>query len=116
MTRTTPHDGTEVVRLEEAADRLIADLSNHASGRTASTILSGTVMRSTLIALKAGTELAEHDSPSAATLQVIRGEVTLLSGERRWPLTAGQVMPIPPTRHSLHADTNAAVLLTVALH
>ena len=66
MTRTTPHDGTEVVRLEEAADRLIADLPNHTSGRTASTLLSGTVMRSTLIALSAGTELAEHASPSAA--------------------------------------------------
>ena len=65
MTRTTPHDGTEVVRLAEVADRLIADLANHGSGRTATTILSGTVMRSTLIAMASGTELAEHDAPAA---------------------------------------------------
>ena len=116
MTRTTPHDGTEVVQLEDAADTLMADLSNHDSGRTATTVLSGTVMRSTLIALAEGAELAEHDSPAAATLQVIRGKATLRSGDREWPLAAGQMMPIPPTRHSLHAVTDTAVLLTVALH
>jgi quercetin dioxygenase-like cupin family protein len=116
MTRTTPHDGSEVVQLEEEADALVADLPNHHSGRKARTILTGTVMRSTLIALAEGIELSEHDSPSAATLQVIRGRVTLLSGDRAWSLSAGQVMPIPPTRHSLRADTDAAVLLTVALH
>ena len=116
MTRTTPHDGTEVVRLEEVADALLADLQNHTTGRTALTILTGTVMRSTLIALAGGTELGEHDSPAAATLQVIRGAATLRSGERDWPLAAGEVMPVPPTRHSLRADTDAVVLLTVALH
>jgi quercetin dioxygenase-like cupin family protein len=116
MTRTTPHDGTEVIRLEDLADTLIADLPNHDSGRAATTILTGTVMRSTLIALAEGTDLKEHDSPKAATLQVIRGQATLSSGDRRWPLSAGQVMPVPPTRHALHADTDTAVLLTVALH
>jgi quercetin dioxygenase-like cupin family protein len=116
MTRTTPHDGSEVVQLDEAADALLAGLPDQPAGRKATTILTGTVMRSTLIALAEGTELSEHDSPAAATLQVIRGRATLLSGDRRWPLAAGQVMPIPPTRHSLRADTDAAVLLTVALH
>ena len=116
MTRTTPHDGSEVVQLEDVAETLIADLSNHPAGRTATTILTGTVMRSTLIALAEGTDLAEHDSPAAATLQVVRGRATLRSGDREWPLSAGQVMPIPPTRHSLHAVTDTVVLLTVALH
>ena len=116
MTRTTPHDGTEVVRLEEVADALLAELQNHTTGRTATTILTGTVMRSTLIAMAGGAELGEHDSPAAATLQVIRGAATLRSGDRNWSLSAGEVMPIPPTRHSLHADTDVVVLLTVALH
>jgi quercetin dioxygenase-like cupin family protein len=116
MTRTTPHDGTEVVRLEDAADILLADLPHHQAGRTATTILTGTVMRSTLIAMAEGNDLAEHDSPAAATLQVIRGRVTLRSGERTWGLARAQVMPVPPTRHSVHADSDAVVLLTVALH
>lgn len=116
MTRTTPHDGTEVVQLDDVADALLSDLSNHESGRTATTILTGTVMRSTLIALAEGTRLAEHDSPAAATLQVVRGRAMLHSGDREWPLGAGQVMPIPPTRHSLLAVTDTVVLLTVALH
>ena len=116
MTRTTPHDGSEVVPLDEAADTLLADLPNHPAGRTANTILTGTVLRATMIALAEGTELAEHDSPAAATLQVVRGRVALHSGEREWRLSAGQVMPVPPTRHSVHAATDAVVLLTVALH
>ena len=73
-------------------------------------------MRATVIALSDGAELAEHRGPSAATLQVLSGHVQLAAGADRWPVAAGQVIAIPPRRHSLHADTDAVVLLTVALH
>ena len=58
----------------------------------------------------------QHDAPSAATLFAVRGRIRLQAGEREWPLEAGQLIPIPPQRHSVHADTDAAFLLTVALH
>jgi len=116
MDDVSTHQTRSPLELADLAATLIADLPNHQAGRTARTVLSGTVMRATVIALAEGTELAEHDSPSAATLQVLTGEVTLRSGSREVPLSAGQLLPIPPERHSVLARSDAAVLLTVALH
>jgi len=112
---TRPHRTPDMVVLSELADSLIADLPHHPAGRTARTILSGTAMRAVVIALKEGSELAEHESPPAATLQVIRGKVTLAAGDTDWTVYPGQLIPIPPRRHSVHAHADSAVLLTVAL-
>lgn len=45
------------------------------NGRSATTVYGGHAhtLRQTLLALKAGTSLAEHDSPGEATLLVLRG-------------------------------------------
>jgi quercetin dioxygenase-like cupin family protein len=108
---STPH----MVVLSELAAALVADLHNHASGRTARTIVSGSVMRAVVIALREGAELAEHDAPAAATLQVLHGRVSLRAGERDWTIYPGQLVTIPQERHSVHAHADAAFLLTVAL-
>jgi quercetin dioxygenase-like cupin family protein len=109
------HPTPEMVVLTELADTLIGDLHNHPAGRCARTILSGTVMRAVVIALKAGAQMNEHDSPPAATLYVVKGHVTLRAGDREWPVYAGQLIPIPPQRHSVEAHADSAFLLTVAL-
>lgn len=109
------HESAGMVVLSELADALIADLRHHPSGRTAKTILSGTVMRAVVIALKEGTEMSEHDSPPAATLYLITGRVTLRAGENEWPVYPGQLIPIPPQRHLVEAHADSAMLLTVAL-
>ena len=109
------HDAMGRVELADLADALIEDLANHSAGRTAKTILSGTVMRAVVVALREGTEMGEHDSPPAATVQVLKGRVTLKAGEKEWLLEPGQLVPVPPQRHSVLAHTDAAVLLTVAL-
>jgi quercetin dioxygenase-like cupin family protein len=113
--RHEAESGAEPVMLAELADDLVADLANHPAGRTARTILSGPVMRAVVIAIAEGAEMAEHDSPPAATLQVVRGHVTLRTGDRQWSALAGELVPIPPQRHSVVAHTDSAVLLTVAL-
>ncbi len=105
----------DVVELAELADSLIAELGQHHSGRTARTVLSGTVMRATLIALQEGAELSEHDAPAAATVYVIRGRVSLRAGEKSWALGPGELVPVPHQRHSVMALSDAAFLLTVAL-
>ena len=110
-----PRRDSEMVVLSELAEHLIADLHNHAAGRTARTIVSGAVMRAVVIALADGSEMSEHDSPPAATLYVIKGKVTLRAGNRDWPLYAGQLVPIPPQRHSVEAHADSAILLTVSL-
>ena len=116
MTHKGSPGHAEMVVLADLAQTLLAELPQHDAGRAARTIVTGTSMRATLIALAEGHELAEHDAPSAATLFVVHGRIRLQAGEREWPLEAGQLIPIPPQRHSVHADTDATFLLTVALH
>ena len=67
-----------------------------------------------MLALLAGAELAEHEAPGAASLQVLRGRARLVAGEEVVELGPHQMAPIPPRRHSLHADEDTVVLLTVA--
>ena len=104
-----------VVTLAELAESLIADLPNHNSGKTAKTILSGSVMRAVVIALAEGAELSEHDSPPAATLHALTGELTLATHTESWTVHAGQLVPIPRHRHSVRAHVDSAFLLTVGL-
>jgi quercetin dioxygenase-like cupin family protein len=72
-------------------------------------------LRQTLIALLGGAELGEHESPGPASLLVLRGRVRLLAGDETVELGAHQFSPIPDRRHSLHADEDSVVLLSVAV-
>lgn len=106
---------TDTLVLAQVAQELIADLPNHPAGRASRTIMSGLAMRAVVIALRGGAELAEHDSPPAATLHCLSGRVTLRTTDREWSLAAGELMPIPPRRHAVQAHEDSALLLTVAL-
>ena len=90
--------------------------STASSGRSAHTIYGGheRVLRQTLIALRAGSNLEEHENPGEATIQVLHGRVTLVAGDTRWNGSPGDLMSIPDSRHALEAAEDSAVLLTVA--
>lgn len=105
-----------VVTLATKAEPLLEQARNHRSRRASETLVGGPVMRATLIALAEGSELGEHDAPPAATLLAVTGHVTLKGAARQWPLGPGELVAIPQERHSLTAETDAVVLLTVALH
>ena len=109
------HTSPDVLVLNELAESLIADLPNHKAGRTAKAILSGSVMRAVVIALAEGADLSEHDSPTAATLYAIKGELTLSTSTNEWTIHPGELLPLPRQRHSVHAQRDSAFLLTVAL-
>jgi quercetin dioxygenase-like cupin family protein len=86
------------------------------SGRSAATVYGGHehVLRQTLIALKAGTSLDEHENPGEATVHVLHGRVTLVAGDDRWNGSPGDLLLVPDSRHALEAVEDSAVLLTVA--
>jgi quercetin dioxygenase-like cupin family protein len=85
------------------------------AGRSAHTVHGGhdKHLRQTVIALLAGRGLEEHESPGEATLQVLSGRVRLTSGGTDPEASAGDLLEIPPARHSLHAHEDSVVLLTV---
>ncbi|WP_158252184.1 DUF2249 domain-containing protein [Cryobacterium sp. M23] len=93
---------------------------NHArdasSGRSAETVYGGHVhvLRQTLIALRAGRRLGEHDNLAEATVQVLEGRVVLTSGGASWSGWRGDLITMPPGRNSLEAVEDAVILLTVA--
>ncbi len=107
--------GSEVERLPRLAAELLEQARDHPAQRAARTIHSGSSLRATVIALVSGTELAEHDAPPAATLQVLQGQVRLHWDDGERILDQGEITDIPPARHALLARTDAVVLLTVAL-
>ncbi len=112
---TQAPSAADVVVLAELAEALIADLPNHRSGKTARSVMTGSVLRAVVIALAEGTDMQEHDAPPAATMHVIRGEVTLSTRAHSWTIRSGELITVPRQRHSVHAHSDSAFLLTVAL-
>ena len=86
------------------------------SGRSAHTIHGGHehALRQTVLALAAGGQLREHESPGEATLQVLAGRIRLKAGDESWEGAVGDYLILPPARHSVEAIEESAILLTVA--
>lgn len=105
----------ESISLTELAARALAEAGQSHSGRAAHTIHGGHThqLRQTVLALLAGHDLSEHDSPGEATLQVLRGSVRLTTGDEAWDGRAGDYVVIPAQRHALHAVEDSVVMLTV---
>jgi quercetin dioxygenase-like cupin family protein len=85
------------------------------SGRSAHTVYGGHEhsLRQTLIALKQGSGLDEHESPGEATLHVLHGRVRITNADAQWEGSPGDHIVIPTSRHALHALEDSAMLLTV---
>ena len=67
------------------------------SGRSAHTVYGGHEhsLRQTLIAMTAGTELDEHESPGESTLQVLLGRVRLTNAQSHWDGSVGDHIVCP---------------------
>ena len=101
--------------LDAIAREQLAKALGAPAGRAAETVYGGSecALRQTLVALKAGTELAEHENPGEATLLVLQGRVRLVAPETSWELRQGDLLIVPNARHSLLALVDAVVVLTV---
>jgi quercetin dioxygenase-like cupin family protein len=106
----------QIIDVHALAAELLGEATSVDAGRAARTLphpVDG--LRQTLIALRGGAELGEHESPGPASLLVIRGQVRVVAGERSVELGQHQFSPVPNRRHSLHADEDSVVLLSVAV-
>ncbi|MBC7631779.1 MAG: cupin domain-containing protein [Flavobacterium sp.] len=104
------------ISLTAVARHQLAIAQDATSGRSAETLYGGHehALRQTLIALRRGAELSEHENPGEATVQVLVGRVTLSSGDVDWNGSPGDLLFVPDARHSLAAIDDSVVLLTVA--
>jgi quercetin dioxygenase-like cupin family protein len=105
------------ISLEAKARELARKAAGASSGRAADTVFGGHEkrMRQTVIALREGQELAEHDSPGEATLLVISGRLRLVSGGTTWPGREWDYLVVPDAPHSVEAETDTTFLLTVSM-
>ncbi|MBD0690426.1 cupin [Streptomyces sp. CBMA123] len=98
--------------LERLAVEHSARAAESPHGRSAHLVLHDGVLRQTVIALTAGTALDEHTPPTAGSVQVLRGRVSLTIAGRRVELSVGGLEPVPQERHGLLAHVDSVVLLT----
>jgi quercetin dioxygenase-like cupin family protein len=85
------------------------------NGRSAKTVVGGheRQLRQTVMALRAGEGLSEHESPGEATVQVLTGRVLLRFGAASWNGSIGDLLTIPDGLHSLEAVEDSVILFTV---
>ena len=114
--RRDPEEPDAAFDLDEAADELLIQARSQSSGRAARTLTpgGGAVLKQTLLALLADRRLDEHTAPGPASIQVLRGSVTLSTAGSCAEVPLHHWATIPTELHDLCADTDAVVLLTVA--
>jgi quercetin dioxygenase-like cupin family protein len=105
----------ESISLTSLASEKLAEAHQAHSGRAAHTIHGGHAheLRQTVLALLAGHDLSEHDSPGEATLQVLQGHVRVTAGGDTWDGEAGDYVALPAERHALRAVEDSVIMLTV---
>jgi quercetin dioxygenase-like cupin family protein len=103
--------------LQAKARELTHKASESSAGRAADTVFGGHEkrMRQTVVALREGVEMAEHESPGEATLLVISGRLRLVVGDTKWSGREWDYLIIPNAPHSVEAETDTTFLLAVAM-
>ena len=84
-------------------------------GRAGQTVVGGheKALRQTVIAMKANAELTEHANPGEASVHVLRGRIVLSSNGQNWEGRDGDLLIVPDAPHSLRAEQDSVILLTV---
>jgi quercetin dioxygenase-like cupin family protein len=81
------------------------------NGRSAELLLHDGVLRQSVLALLRGSELGEHNSPHAASLQVLVGRVEV-TGQPATVVEEGCLVELTHERHAVHALEDSVFLLT----
>ncbi|MDO5619173.1 cupin [Kocuria sp.] len=97
--------------LQNTAQHLLEQARAAGNGRAAQLVVHDGPLRQTVMALAAGTELPEHNSPPAASMQVLTGRVAV-TAQNADELAAGHIAPLTHHRHSVTALEDSVFLLT----
>ncbi|MEU4229701.1 hypothetical protein AB0F17_35845 [Nonomuraea sp. NPDC026600] len=71
-------------------------------------------MRQTVMALRQGEHIHEHEHPGEVTVQVLHGHVRLVAGPDSWDALPGDLLIMPEHRHRVEAVQDSAFLFTTA--
>jgi quercetin dioxygenase-like cupin family protein len=107
----------ESTSLADAARAQLERARTADHGRSARTVHGGhaRALRQTVVALRGGTTLSEHQSSREATLQVLAGRIRLTAGSETLESGVGGLLTVPTTAHTLTAIDDSALLLTVSV-
>lgn len=100
-----------MVDLPRIAEHHLAVARSASNGRSTELVLHDGVLRQAVIALRAGAELGEHNSPPAASIQVLEGAVRV-TGQEAPVLRAGTLEVLTHQRHGVIAEEDSVFLLT----
>lgn len=104
-----------VTDLVELADDLLERARDDETRRAAQVVVSLPDLRVTVVALAAEAELPDNEPRNGASLQVLVGSVTLRTAGQQVAVAPGQLVAVPAQRHSIRAEDDSALLLTVPL-
>lgn len=86
------------------------------AGRTATTLVKDGPLRITLVALRKGISLQEHQVSGAVSIQALRGRVALKAEGSQLDLRPGQLAALDAdVRHVATALTDCAILITMSI-
>ena len=108
-----PPEALQPVDFELEQRKLVDDARTATARRAGSTIFHGDGLRLTMVALLQDAELSDHESPPEAFIHVLQGKITVNGSGRSWEISMGQLLPVPPERHSVTARTDTVLTLTV---
>ncbi|MFC7403505.1 cupin [Georgenia alba] len=97
--------------LDERAEAHLVAARGDERGRSAELLVRDGPLRQTVIALTAGSVLEEHNTPDAASIQVLRGRVRI-TGPQTIEMGAGDLQTLAHDRHGVLAIQDAVLLLT----
>jgi quercetin dioxygenase-like cupin family protein len=109
MTDTSPAD------LNAVGSELLKRAAASPTGRATQLVHSAPEagLSHVLLAIREGSELADHENPGEATLHVLSGRMRLSSADETWTLTPGELLVIPHRRHAVYADEDSVCMLTI---
>ncbi len=97
--------------LRQLADEHLEAARGSEHGRSADRILHDGHLRQSVIALVAGIELSEHNSPQAGTIHVLEGALRV-TGLEEPEVSAGELVLLTHRRHAVTALEDSVFLLT----